>query len=282
MQPDSLIAIAVNNSRARVGRFLKGDLVDPASFACDDPGGATGAVLSSLAASPGLPVVIASVNPPARDAIVASLRKAGVSPLLAGVDVPIPFAHALRDASTVGQDRMLCALGAFVRAEQACVIVDAGTAITVDFVDGEGVFQGGVIAPGLAAMLAALHSRTAQLPAVRFEVPSPELGPFGKDTQHAMLLGVLAAARGSVRETIEKYADFYGAFPQIIATGGDAPILFEHHDLVEHIVPDLQLIGILEACKIAWDAAADDLDDAEPAGSDDGGVGGGDERDARH
>lgn len=279
MQPDSLIAVAVNNSRTRVGRFITGDLVDPASFACDDPAGATGAILAALAASPGLPVVIASVNPPARDALVASLRRAGVMPLLAGTDVPIPFADGLRDASTVGQDRMLCALGAFVRAEQACIIVDAGTAITVDFVDGEGVFQGGIISPGLGMMLAALHARTAQLPPVRFELPDPALGPFGRDTQHAMLLGVLAAARGAVRETIERYAEFYGAFPQIIATGGDAGILFENHDLVEHIVPDLQLIGMLEACKIAWGGgdAADDLDGEEPAGSDDGGG----ERDAR-
>ncbi|MCE7973917.1 MAG: type III pantothenate kinase [Leptolyngbya sp. PLA1] len=279
MQPDSLIAVAVNNSRTRVGRFLKGDLVDPVSCTSQDPAEASKAILGALAASPGLPVVIAGVNPPAQNALVASLKKSGVSPLLAGQDVPIPFADSLRDASTVGQDRMLCALGAFVRAEQACIIVDAGTAITVDFVDGEGVFQGGVIAPGLGMMLAALHARTAQLPAVRFETPDPELGPFGKDTRHAMLLGVLAAARGAVRETIERYAEFYGAFPQIIATGGDAAILFENHDLVEHIVPDLQLIGMLEACKIAWGGGESEgeLDDGQPAGSEDDG----DEPDAR-
>lgn len=275
MQPDSLIAVAVNNSRTRVGRFLKGDLVDPASFPCDDPAAAARAILEALAASPGLPVVLASVNPPARDAIAAALAKAGVTPLHAGADVPVPFAHALRDASTVGQDRVLCALGAFVRAEQACIIVDAGTAITVDFVDGEGVFHGGIIAPGLGMMLASLHARTAQLPAVRFELPDPGLGPFGKDTQHAMLLGVLAAARGAVRESVERYAEFYGAFPQIIATGGDAALLFENHDLVEHIVPDLQLIGILEACKLAWGAGDSDesLDHEGSAVSEDDGDG---------
>ncbi|MCC6950918.1 MAG: type III pantothenate kinase [Phycisphaerales bacterium] len=271
MQPDSLIAVAVNNSRTRVGRFLKGDLIDPASFPCNDPAAAAGAILGALAASPGLPVVLASVNPPARDALASAVRKSGVTPLHAGADVPLPFVHTLRDASTVGQDRILCALGAFVRAEQACIIVDAGTAITVDFVDGEGVFHGGCIAPGLGMMLAALHARTAQLPAVRFEPPDPALGPFGRDTQHAMLLGVLAAARGAVRETIERYAEFYGAFPQIIATGGDAALLFENHDLVEHIVPDLQLIGILEACKLAWGADDSDesLDHEESAVSDD-------------
>ena len=162
----------------------------------------------------------------------------------------------ITDDSTVGQDRLLCAVGASVRAEQACVVVDAGTAITVDFVDGEGTFQGGIIAPGVQMMLDALHERTAALPKVPFALPDRALGPFGKDTTHAMRLGVLNAARGLARHTIEQYAEAFGGYPQIVATGGDAPALFEHDDLVEHIVPDLQLIGIAEACARVLDADA--------------------------
>src|SRR5437763_1423762 len=172
--------------------------------------------------------------------------------------------HTLDDASAVGQDRLLCAFGAFARAKQGCVVVDAGTAVTVDFVDGEGVFHGGVIAPGAQMMLEALHAKTAQLPAVDFRgneggAARPADGPvapapFGKNTREAMLLGVGNAIRGLVQLTVESYAEFFGGYPQVVATGGDAPALFGEEvsaggGLIESIVPDLQLIGILEVCR---------------------------------
>jgi type III pantothenate kinase len=177
----------------------------------------------------------------------------------------------------------LCAFGAYARAKQACVIVDAGTAVTVDFVDGEGAFHGGVIAPGAQMMLDAMHEKTAQLPKVALggqplrggsaeptsiagehesttpPPPSQEPprsggpNPFGKNTREAMLLGVANSIRGLVQHTVERYADFFGAYPQVVATGGDAPALFGDEitqgGIVESIVPDLQLIGILEVCR---------------------------------
>jgi hypothetical protein len=65
-----------------------------------------------------------------------------------------------------------------------------------------------------------------------------------------MLLGVQSAAVGMARVLIDRYAEFYGAYPQIIATGGDARALFEGDELVEHIVPELTLLGIEAACRI--------------------------------
>jgi type III pantothenate kinase len=119
----------------------------------------------------------------------------------------------------------------------------------VDFVDGQGVFHGGAIAPGLNMMLRSLHEHTAALPDARFE-PVQEGSPFGRETVEAMRLGVQSAVKGMVRVLIERYSEFYGAFPQIIATGGDARALFETDDLVENIVPDLTLLGIQSACQI--------------------------------
>jgi len=98
-------------------------------------------------------------------------------------------------------------------------------------------------------MLRALHERTAALPLLEATIPDAARGVFGKDTRHAMLLGARAAVIGMVRYLIDQYADSYGAYPQVIATGGDAASLFEDEPLVEHIVPDLQLVGILEAVK---------------------------------
>lgn len=63
-----------------------------------------------------------------------------------------------------------------------------------------------------------------------------------------MTLGARTALVGMARYLIDSYADYYGAYPQIVATGGDAPV-FEDDPLVEHIVPDLVLLGIAEACR---------------------------------
>jgi type III pantothenate kinase len=250
-----MIAVAVGNTRTRVGAFDGADLCDPVSVGKGEVGAAVSAVMGLLEARHGAPVVMSSVDREAAAALRGALEERDLARVLRiGVEVPVPLPLALDDASTVGQDRVLCALAAYSRAEQACVVIDAGTAITVDFVDGEGVFQGGVIAPGLAMMLRALHEQTAALPRVDVEQPDPARGPFGKDTRHAMLLGVLSAARGLVREAVERYAETYQAYPQIVATGGDAAMLFEADGLVEHIVPDLQLMGIMESWRRAGEA----------------------------
>ena len=76
-----------------------------------------------------------------------------------------------------------------------------------------------------------------------------------------MLLGVQSAVHGLVRMLSERYAEYYEAYPQIIATGGDARVLFENDDLIEHIVPDLTLLGFEASCRIELEKSDDgDLD----------------------
>lgn len=257
-----LLAISVGNTRTRWGHFrgLGGRELDATgTLPNTEIAGVADALLAVSLSNPSAPLVLASVNEPVAAALVERLA-APVSARGGGVyrfgrDLAIPIQTALDDESTVGQDRLLDALGAFTRAKQACIVIDAGTAITVDFVDGQGVFQGGVIAPGLAMMLASLHEHTAALPRLAVEPPPAE--PWGKDTRRAMLGGVHAAARGLVHLQINRYAEAYGAYPQVVATGGDARALFENDDLVEHIVPDLTLLGIQAACEAHLSGGAD-------------------------
>ena len=107
------------------------------------------------------------MNPAVADEVEEGLLPVLETVYRVGRDLHVPINIALDDPATVGQDRLINALGAFRRARQACVVIDVGTALTVDFVDGVGTFQGGVIAPGPRMMLAALHERTAALPAPR-------------------------------------------------------------------------------------------------------------------
>lgn len=215
-------------------------------------------------------VVVSSTNNPAAEELLRV-----VEPLLnqevlrVGTEIKIPVVLGNDKDAKTGQDRLLNALAAFDVYEQACVIVDAGTAVTVDFIDGAGIFQGGAIAPGARIALAAMHEHTAALP--RLELARPEERAFGRNTQQAMLNGVYFGIRGMVRTLVERYAEAFGAFPPVIATGGDALLLFEDDEIIDKIVPDLTLRGIAAACglhpehrKKAADAAAEqEAEDAE-------------------
>jgi type III pantothenate kinase len=264
--PMSLVAVNVGNTRTRFGLFESGLLEQSSAVPNSDLETIARAIMD-FAKATGLGgvnrlVVIASVNNPVADQLMRLIGEEVARDRIfrLGSDLPIPIQNALDDDATVGHDRLLAALGAFSRARQACVVIDAGTAVTVDFVDGAGVFQGGAIAPGLVMMLRALHEHTAALPTVEYKTPDAARGPYGKDTRHAMILGVRAAVIGMARVLIDTYADAFGAYPQVVATGGDAAI-FEEDPLVEHIVPDLVLMGIAEACRRSlMDDPQDEID----------------------
>jgi type III pantothenate kinase len=140
-----------------------------------------------------------------------------------------------------GVDRALTIAAAYEQLGKACVVVDAGTAVTVSFCNDQGEFLGGAIAPGVSMMLQALHDNTARLPKIEFERPT-EL--FGRDTTGAIQQGVYHAIRGLVKETVENYAMELNNWPEVIATGGDAAKLFEGWELIHAISPDLTLYGI--------------------------------------
>ncbi len=253
-----LIALCVGNTRTRVGFFQNDEIVASETHDSKAPEDIVGTIQKHESAHAGASVVISSVNNSAAAAIEHKITAAvGRNIVLRlGRDLPIPLKHTLDDDTTLGHDRAVNAIAAFEFAKQACIVVDVGTAVTVDFVDGEGVFHGGVIFPGLNMMLRALHQQTASLPAVRFAPSDPQRGQLGKDTPHAMVLGALAAVRGGVRAQAEAAALFYGAYPQIIATGGDMAIL-EEEGLIEHFVADLQLLGV-QACVRAAREESDD------------------------
>lgn len=265
----TLLLVSVGNTRTRYALASPGGTrgyeLQPAMVAENaDAPGHDAIIERVLGEAEDAQVLVASVNDRAADAALARLlaRLGSATVRRFGRDIQVPIPHSLTPPLSVGQDRLLCALGAFARSEQACIVVDAGTAITVDFVDGEGVFHGGAIAPGLKMMLRSLHDGTAALPLV--ELPpvrardGADVGgadapgvPFGKTTQEAIRVGVLAAARGLVHHLVDRYAEFYEAYPRVIATGGDAPRLFDNDPIVERVEPDLVLIGMVSAWELS-------------------------------
>lgn len=249
----SLLAISVGNTSTRFGVFegarlmRSGRGLNAGFVPLRDQIEAAGRELPSDGGASA--VVVASVNEPFAAKLLEELKpRLGHEVYRIGTDLEVPIRLALDEGARPGQDRLLNALAAFDSLKQACVIVDAGTAVTVDFVDGEGVFQGGAILPGAAMMLRALHGQTSALPEVPLAAPGPEV--FGKNTAQSMLNGVFFGIRGAVRQLVERYAEAYEAYPSVIATGGDSPLLFDGEELMDRLVPDLTIRGIEAACRL--------------------------------
>lgn len=248
---NGFLGVHIGNTRTRLALLRGKQVLDGQAMDNADEAALATAVLERFRREDADAVVIADVNKPLADRLEVALHEGGLEVgevYRVGRDLDVPIVNALDDDSTVGQDRLLTALGAYARAGQACVVVDAGTAVTVDLVDGQGAFQGGAIAPGLNMMLRSMHEQTAALPLLKFAPPDLARGEVGKDTAHAMILGVRAAVQGMVRLLAERYAELQGGYPQIVATGGDAIALFENDEVVETIVPDLAMIGMAETC----------------------------------
>jgi type III pantothenate kinase len=242
----SVLAFDIGNTSIRVAIVTGEDVTEPKRFDVTNPAGLANEI-DALWAQMDEPrrAVASSVNPDAfthvAKVVVDTLSE---DLLLIGRDLPLPMDTDLDAPESVGTDRLCAAVAAYDRLGASCVVADFGSAATIDCVSDEGVFLGGVIFPGIGMSLQALADRTALLPALE---PGDPKGPVGKDTTEAIQLGVLASARGALRDRVEAFAELLGHWPLVICTGGDAQRVagdLDLTDLVQAIVPDLTLRGV--------------------------------------
>jgi len=144
--------------------------------------------------------------------------------------------------SEVGTDRVVSAAAAYAVVEDAVVIADVGTAVTIDLVDEKGVFLGGVICPGLEIGAQALKENTAQLPKVKVAKPKE---PYGKTTTQAINCGLYYSAVATLQEVIRRYAEKIGKWPRTVLTGSAAKIIRDDCDFIDSYVPNLVVKGIV-------------------------------------
>ncbi len=241
----SLLGISIGNTRTQIGTFVAGNLNQPVVVANGDEKALRTALIDAyepVIEDENAVVLIGSVQAKVCDTIESIVRTdLQANPLRVERDVNIPIGRQLDREAIVGEDRLLNAAAAFDSMSQAVAVIDAGTAITIDLVDGAGTFHGGAIAPGVAMQLNALQAHTDQLPETAMAQPEE---PIGHNTVEAIRCGVYYGIRGMVRELVEQYAVILGAYPAVIATGGDAELLFKDDELIERIVPDLTLQGL--------------------------------------
>lgn len=241
----NLLALNAGNSRLAMGVFVAGQLQYVQRIAHTNKMDWPGAIAQAWERIKGrenAAVAGASVNPSLVEGlehVVQQATQAHVEWIGRGIDLPIKV--LTDEPNQTGVDRILNIAAAYEQMGKACVVVDAGTAVTVDCCSDKGEFLGGAIAPGVQMMLDAMHEKTAALPPVDFSVPTEV---FGRNTTQAMLHGVYNAMRGMTKELVENYATELGFWPDVIATGGDAARLFEGWELIHAISPDLTLYGI--------------------------------------
>jgi type III pantothenate kinase len=142
----------------------------------------------------------------------------------------------------VGADRIANAVAAHqMFPKENKIVVDFGTAITVDAVSAKGEYLGGAIAPGLDTAATALFSSTAQLPRVELVEP---LGVIGKSTVSSVQSGIIYGTAGLVDGLVERVRDALEGSARVLATGGMAQVLARHCRTIERTEPMLTLEGL--------------------------------------
>lgn len=148
--------------------------------------------------------------------------------------------NGYRQPERLGADRWAAVIGARHAApNQAVCIVDCGSAITIDALDSDGCYRGGVILPGITMMRRSLRQGTGLLP----NVATSELTVFARDTETAIGAGTLLGAVGMVEQIFGRMARELGAM-ELILTGGDASQLAAHLRPPFVLEPNLVLSGL--------------------------------------
>lgn len=250
----AVVAVDIGNSSVKAGIFT--DLSTrpfpaPEAVTEYEPGSPPEHLRSFL---PDEPVHwrVATVHRDAEERLAAWVRHNRVSDdyrRLIARDLPLTVQVDYPDR--VGMDRLAAAVAvnAVRLPHSPAIVVDAGTAITVDLVDANGSFQGGVILPGMRITAAALAEKTDLLPLV-----DPQLGQgappvLGKSTESAIRSGLFWGAVGAVKEVVARLSQDSTTPPQLFLTGGGAGQLVRWVRADGVFVPHLVLSGILLAAQ---------------------------------
>jgi type III pantothenate kinase len=148
------------------------------------------------------------------------------------------------DPSLLGADRWLALIGAWTMARSAICVVDAGTAVKVDSVDGSGQHLGGLIAPGIHMMREVLLSKTSDIAKAALHSTPSLAGVLANNTTAAVSRGAVFALAGMADRAAQVIAQSTGTAPRLFITGGDAIMIAGTMSLQGEIVPDLVLQGL--------------------------------------
>ncbi|MBA2573058.1 MAG: type III pantothenate kinase [Gemmatimonadetes bacterium] len=183
--------------------------------------------------------VVPSLSGVLREACERYLHASAVS---IDARTPLPIRLEVDEPLTVGADRIVNTLAASRAYRADSIVVDLGTATTYDCVTADGVFLGGVIAPGVRSAAERLTERTAKLPRVELAQPPAVIG---KRTEACLQSGIFYGAVDAVDGMVSRIrAEWNRPDALVVATGGLAALIGPHCRTVRVIEPFLTLQGL--------------------------------------
>jgi type III pantothenate kinase len=186
--------------------------------------------------------IISSVVPPVfnsvRTGIVKAIRK---EPMVVGPGVKTGLNIQMDTPSQVGSDRIVIAVAALAEYKPPLLLLDLGTATTIELVDKNSNYLGGCIIPGVRVSLDALTSRAAQLPGIRLDQPKRVIGKNTVDCMRSGIMHGTAAMIDGMLARMEQEAGYSGT---VVATGGMAQFIVPLCQREIHLEKDLMLKGL--------------------------------------
>ncbi|MFL6764381.1 MAG: type III pantothenate kinase [Sphingomicrobium sp.] len=190
-------------------------------------------------------VIIGTVVPRALHNLeVLSEKYFRKTPLIAGQGrAAWPLQLDVDEPQNVGADRALNAIAAHAKHPGDLLVIDFGTATTLDVVSPSGAYTGGIIAPGINLSLDALVSAAAKLPRIAIEAPDGN-SVIGRTTQSQMLIGIYWGYVAMLEGLVERIKSELGRPVTVVASGGLATLFDKHTDVFDAIEPDLTIQGL--------------------------------------
>ena len=253
-----MLAFDIGNTQTKVVRFEDAAICQRKALATptmtiEDIAEATQALqpitASEITATPGPKVLVASVVPEATIRVLRALEECGVShPRVVDPSSDEIMEHDLPSVAGVGVDRLLAARAAFALCDESTnglIVLQCGSALTVDYVDAGGVFAGGMILPGPRLWLSGL-SCAAQLPVASADRLAVGGAPSatGKETEDAIRAGLHYGLAGAVRNAVMTIRKEHASDARLVLTGGWADFA---HTCLGHeteVISDLVLHGL--------------------------------------
>jgi type III pantothenate kinase len=230
------LVIDIGNTHAKLAWFEQGGLVDMLRH--EESGLANlKSILKKRETDKAIVSSVGLMNPE----IITELEKKHKKLIILDYKTSLPIHISYRTPETLGNDRIAAAAGArFIYPERDVLIVDMGTAITIDFITAEGEYRGGNISPGLFTRFRALNEYTSKLPLVDKDTSFPQ---FGTDTRTAIAAGVQQGIIFEIDSYLDEFARLYTNC-EFIITGGDANFFVSKLKRRIFAMPELVLTGL--------------------------------------
>lgn len=230
------LIIDIGNTRTKLGVFGKGKLIRKGVL---DKGWRVKELKTFIAKRKIENVAVASVA--GMDENVEQFLKDNYFYLKLSASTSLPIKNTYKSPKTLGNDRLAAVIGAyFLFPGKGCLVIDAGTCITYDFINAGGSYLGGNISPGITMRLKAMHTFTASLPLVKRK---KLVSPVGKDTNSSLLTGGQLGAVLEMEGFIKLYAEKFGPL-NVILTGGDADYFANKLKTKIFVNSNLVLVGL--------------------------------------